>query len=470
MMGTPHCNWRTVEEWGRLNVPLSTTSNEASKMYDAALTQLMAKRDDPSVGGLSSTIKTMLEADTDFVVGQCLSLGLQMFSGSVTPDTDLDFRHSLDHLTHSVQTQPQLTSAERSHVKAVELLSKGHMKEACVTWEDVLVGHPHDVLALHMAYLGYIYLGDSLQLRDSVARVMSSWSSHTPLYGYLLGMHAFGLEETSLYDRAEKEATKALEMNERDAWATHSLSHVFEMTGQQSRGIHFLDSTVNSWNDCNMLACHNWWHLALHHVELGNFEEAADIFQKQVKTRCLKQREAFNLTDAASLLFRLEMQGVKTDGLWTDLREVCQPYLNKHVAAFNDVHLLMTCLGAGDDSAVQCMTESMERFISEGKGTTHDVHQQVGQHLYTALTAYKEGDFAKAVNVLYPVRYQVFSIGGSHAQRDVFNQFLIVSALQSSDKQHHSLARALLAERKSLKDNSPLTDRLLARVKSLDVE
>ena len=42
-------------------------------------------------------------------------------------------------------------------------------------------------------------------------------------------------------------SVQALEVNRRDPWSTHTLSHVFEMTGQQDRGIQFLDSTVKDW-------------------------------------------------------------------------------------------------------------------------------------------------------------------------------------------------------------------------------
>jgi len=55
-------------------------------------------------------------------------------------------------------------------------------------------------------------------------------------------------------------------------------------------------------------------------------------------------------------------------------------------------------------------------------------------------------------------------MGGSHAQRDVFWQLLIVSALKSSDKEHNAFARALLYERRALKPSSPLTQRLIKRI------
>ncbi len=58
------------------------------------------------------------------------------------------------------------------------------------------------------------------------------------------------------------------------------------------------------------------------------------------------------------------------------------------------------------------------------------------------------------------LRYEIYRIGGSHAQRDLFSQTLIEAALRSG---RYPLARALTAERiATMPDNAP-TARLRAR-------
>ena len=52
----------------------------------------------------------------------------------------------------------------------------------------------------------------------------------------------------------------------------------------------------------------------------------------------------------------------------------------------------------------------------EGQGTTRDVHSRVGLKMCQALAAYKDGDFAEAVKLVYPLRYEICALGGSHAQ------------------------------------------------------
>lgn len=45
---------------------MSTPSNEAAKLYDAAVSQFVGWYDDAQLGGLGETINRMLSADTEF--------------------------------------------------------------------------------------------------------------------------------------------------------------------------------------------------------------------------------------------------------------------------------------------------------------------------------------------------------------------------------------------------------------------
>ena len=56
--------------------------------------------------------------------------------------------------------------------------------KACDVWEDILVDHPTDMLALKFAHDGYFYLGAKTRMRDSVARVLPHWKPHVPLSRY----------------------------------------------------------------------------------------------------------------------------------------------------------------------------------------------------------------------------------------------------------------------------------------------
>jgi hypothetical protein len=74
--------------------------------------------------------------------------------------------------------------------------------------------------------------------------------------------------------------------------------------------------------------------------------------------------------------------------------------------------------------------------------------------------AYGREKYSDAVDLLYPIRYKLVRIGGSDAQRDIFNQLLIVAAMKSNNERHRKMVEHLIIERQSLKGTSPLTDRL----------
>src|SRR5262249_36011753 len=67
----------------------------------------------------------------------------------------------------------------------------------------------------------------------------------------------------------------------------------------------------------------------------------------------------------------------------------------------------------------------------------------VGSALGAAILAHRAGDWAEVISRLSPIRSRIRRIGGSHAQRDLFEEMLIDAALKSDP----ALARRLLAGR-----------------------
>ena len=111
-------------------------------------------------------------------------------------------------------------------------------------------------------------------MRDSVARVSPEWRDDDPLTSFVLGLRAFGLEETGDYAAAGSfRARGAAPRNPGDAWAAHALAHVFEMTSRPEEGVAFLAASRPDWRDAHFMAGHNGWHLALYLIELGRFDE-----------------------------------------------------------------------------------------------------------------------------------------------------------------------------------------------------
>lgn len=62
-----------------------------------------------------------------------------------------------------------------------------------------------------------------------------------------------------------------------------------------------------------------------------------------------------------------------------------------------------------------------------------------GQKICEAIEAYNKDNYSTCFELLYPIRQQIYQIGGSNAQRDVFTQFLLNSAVKSKEHKNEVL-------------------------------
>src|SRR3712207_2008602 len=110
---------------------------------------------------------------------------------------------------------------ERGHIAAGRLWADGDLAGAVEAWGRTAIEHPRDGLAIQFAHIGDFALGYSHMLRDRVARALPHWRG-APGQGFILGMHAFGLEESGDYAAAEEAGRKALTLDRQDGWAAHA--------------------------------------------------------------------------------------------------------------------------------------------------------------------------------------------------------------------------------------------------------
>ena len=200
------------------------------------------------------------------------------------------------------------STREQGHLAAVQALADGKFHVASRILEDVTVANPRDLLGLIVGHQLDFFTGNSRMLRDRISRVMPQWSRNMPGYHSLLGMHAFGLEEMGDYASAEAKGREALELQRYDGWARHAVAHVLEMQGRHDEGIRFMRDDIEGWTKDSFFAVHDWWHLALYHLEAGDEDAVLELADGPITT--VAQNQMMDLIDASALLWRLHLRGI----------------------------------------------------------------------------------------------------------------------------------------------------------------
>jgi hypothetical protein len=332
---------------------------------------------------------------------------------------------------------------EAMHLEAIERLCANRWHDAGRVLEDLGVEWPLDALALQAGQLIDLLSGDTRMLRDRIARAMPAWSDAVPGWHGVLGMYAFGLEETGDFARAERLGRRAVELEPRNAWARHAVAHVLEMQGRRGEGVRWMDPRAG-WLEDSQLAVHNAWHLALYHLALGEHARVLELFDGPVAGG--SSALAVDLVDASALLWRLGLAGVDVGDRWSAVARRWAPHAGSGHYAFNDLHAAMAFVGAGRDDLIDQVRDAQAaamRRDDDNAGFT----REVGAPATEAIVAFGRGDPARAVDLLRPIRSRAHRFGGSHAQRDLLDLTLLEAARRSG---RTGLARALDAERAAL--------------------
>ena len=429
---------------------VTAANADAVRQLDAAVSAYLGLRTDPG-----DHLKAALATDPALVLGHVLRgyFMLLFANRKLVPRA----RQSFEAATAAAERNGA-NGRESLHVAALEAWSNGNTAGALIRWDAILLDHPLDVVALKLAEYWRFYGGDSQGLRGNVARVLHAWDDTVPDFGFVLGMHAFGLEECGAYGEAEATGRRAVELNPNDVWAAHAVTHVMEMTGRQRDGIDWIGGLAGNWAAVNNFIYHVWWHRALFHLELAEFDAVLELYDREVRPESTP--DYLDITNAASLLWRLEHEGVDVGDRWSELVERSAERID-HMLVFADAHYMMA-LATGDDRQTSARwLESAERYAEDEAETQSVVMRACGLALCAAVAALRSCDHDRVIDLLYPLRGDIHAIGGSHAQRDVFEQMLIQAAIAAD---RLPLARALLSERVRLRPRSGLSLRRFARV------
>ncbi|MGH7278053.1 MAG: hypothetical protein ACREJG_05140 [Candidatus Rokuibacteriota bacterium] len=258
-------------------------------------------------------------------------------------------------------------------------------------------------------------------------------------------------------------ARRALALEPKDGWAVHAMTHVMEMQGRIDEGIEWLESREADWAPDNGFAFHNYWHLALYHLDRQQHARVLALFDTRVHPE--PPDFSLQLLDATALLWRLHLDGLDVGRRADAVADNWSGRLERERGfyAFNDLHAMMAFTMAGRDKDAARLLEGLEWTVENGHGTNVMMARDVGLPLCRAILAFGHGRYDEASRQIEQARDIAHRSGGSHAQRDVLTLTLIEAALRGGQP---ALARHYIAERTVHKPASGWGWRLLGRTLS----
>ncbi|MBM3558533.1 MAG: tetratricopeptide repeat protein, partial [Alphaproteobacteria bacterium] len=361
-----------------LGLSLSGADTEAVTHYEAARRELQCYVGDPI-----ATVDGAIAASPGFVMAHVLKAWLYLLS------TEAGAQATARACWQAASVLPG-DARERGHVAAIGLLLDGRWAAVSRTLEDVTIDQPRDALGPQVGHLVDFYRGDARMLRDRIARALPHWDAAMPGYHAILGMRAFGLEECGDYAGAEAAGKRGVELERRDGWAQHAVAHVLEMQGRLDDGIAWMRADPPAWSEGSFFCVHNWWHLALYHLERGETGEVLALFDGPVFGA--RSMVVLDLIDASALLWRLHLRGVDIGDRWQAVADNWQAADTAGLYAFNDIHAMMAIVGAGRRDAAAAVLAAQERAMAADTDNAAFT-REVGRPLALAIRACGDGDW-----------------------------------------------------------------------------
>ena len=400
-------------------------------MFTDSLGNPVSLQDAGSVGALNDFVEGFIACEARAVnvlklssadhsaIVQAYCAALYMFAES--RDAASNARPFLDR---ALAASAHGTARERRFLACVEAWVNGDIARAAKLHEEQAREFPRDLVSIKLGQYHLFNLGDA----PGMLRLALGALPYAGDVAYLHGMAAFAWEQCHLLDEAETASLRGIALCRKEPWAHHALAHVMLTTGRISEGQTFMNEVSDTWTGLNsFMVTHNWWHQALFGLELGEHDAVVRLYDKRVWG--VAKDYSQDQVNAVSLLARLELCGVDVGSRWQDVAVYLKARLNDHVLPFLDLHYVYGLARADFPQAAELMRSLRDH--AAGKGESEPVWSQVAVPAAQGLLAHAQGDFTRAEALLALARPRLAAIGGSHAQRDLFDQIYLDALMRS---------------------------------------
>ena len=401
----------------RYGLPLATQSPVAAEAYVEGVDRFLAAQ-----AGAEESFERALAADPDFAlahVGHARSLQLM---GKGAPARESAAR--AEGLTAGLDRR------QRQHVETLGLVVTGPGARALAAIREHLAEFPRDAMALAAANGVYGLIGFSGH-QERNEEMLALLDGLAPAYGqdwWFLGAHGFAQTEALGWRAGAPVVERALTLAPRNAHAAHAWAHVLYEQGDDRQGVAFVERWTPEYSRAAPLHCHLSWHQALFELGQGRPDRALALYQDRIRPGRSLGAPFSTLVDSASLLWRRELAGAPSPPeAWSAVAQHARASFAAPGLAFADVHCAMAPAAAGDAEGLERWVAELRRADAEGRVPAGSVVPTVAR----AMGAFARGDYAETIAELAPVLEQVVRVGGSLAQRDLFEYTLVAAYVRT---------------------------------------
>jgi tetratricopeptide (TPR) repeat protein len=430
---------RTSQIKDRYGMTISTSSPLASQRWLEGADLLLSQNYGPE-----EKFQEALEADEGFALAHAGLAYMLMLQGQ--PEEAKKSAKS------SVTLAKGITRREQQQIQAIALFVNGKGPQSLALIRQHLAEFPRGAMLMRLAQrlfmLGCSGAGvpnfpeELLALLKTVEKdCRDDWA--------FLGQYAFAHHETGFMSEAMDLARRSLDKYPTNAVASHSVTHVFFERGEPSEGGDFLGDWLMGFDSRAPYHVHLSWHQALFELALGRYQQALDLYESDIRPSVIA-KSAASLADSASLMWRLQMYGgTPPPKPWEEVRDQAAPAASRPGPAFRDAHAALAFAASGDKEAMNGLVVRLRGDAEKGNLLAREVTLPLAQ----GIDAFAQGNYSEATRLLEPLYSQLTRIGGSHAQREVFEDTLLEAYLRAEQfDKAEAMLRARLKQRASIRD------------------
>lgn len=428
----------------RYGLPLTTSSTRAAERFIEGIDLLLEQNFGPE-----DTFTQAIAADAGFA----LAHGALAYM--------LHLRAQVAEARESAQQAQSLAAGvshrERQQIEAIALFVQGQGPRSSALIREHLADYPRDMLMLRLAQRLFVLGCSGAGVASFPAALLALMQSVASAYGddwAFLGQYAFAHHETGRLEEARRLAARSLELRPTNAVAAHSVAHVFFETGNHAGGGDFLGTWLQGFDRRAPYRVHLSWHQALCELALGHYQRVLDLYEEDIRPAVVAHLVTA-LNDSAALLWRWSLYSGSTPPVPPEeVRDLAVPAAARPGPAFRDAHAALAFAVAGEAVSMEHMIDRLQGLADQGDALAGEVTLP----LVRGINAFAQGAYGEAVGLMEPLFNasrldQLARIGGSHAQREVFEDTMLEAYLRAEQfEKAEAMLRTRLQRRASVRD------------------